>query len=106
MIAAKARQGSIFEGFQIGSVLASVLIAAGIEAVIAVLSRPFASAFVDSINYIIRVGRFQTIGLAAIDVSWSLMAIIGIPAIVVLLCGLRLAAWLSQGVATGRATLR
>src|ERR1700747_2642530 len=98
-----ARQNSIFEGFQIGPVLASVLIAAGIEALIAMLSRPFASAFVDLINYIIRVGRLQTIGLAPIDVSWSLVAIIGVPAIVALLCGLRLAAWLSQGVTSGGA---
>ncbi|MGB8013961.1 MAG: hypothetical protein WCF68_20270 [Terriglobales bacterium] len=95
-----ARKSSILEGFQVGPVLAAFLIAAGIEALIKVLSRPFAWVIVDAINYFIRVGRLQVVGPEPIDVWSSLIAIIGIPAIVVLLCGLGLGAWLCQGKTT------
>jgi hypothetical protein len=49
------RRASIIERFQIGPVLTGLLIAAGIEMLIAALSWPFALVIVDAINYVIRV---------------------------------------------------
>ena len=97
MTEAGARKGSILEGFQVSPVLAGLLIAAGIEALIAALSRPCAWAFGEAINRVIRVGRFDVVGPGSIYVSPSSTAIIGVPAIVVLLCGLGLGAWLCRG---------
>jgi hypothetical protein len=97
MTGAETRQGSIFEGFQVGPVLAGLLVAAGIEMLIAAFSWPCAWAFVEAVNYIIRVGRLQVVGPGPIYVSPFLVAISGVPAIVVLLCGLCLGAWLCHG---------
>ena len=87
-------RGPTFEGFQIGPVAAGLLIAAGVEMLIAALSRPCAWAFVDVVNYIIRVGRLQVVGPGPIDVSTVLVAFSGVPGIVVVLCGVGLGAWL------------
>jgi hypothetical protein len=91
------RRASIIERFQIGPVLTGLLIAAGIEMLIAALSWPFALVIVDAINYVIRVGRFEVVGPGSIYISWFLVATSAIPGIVVLLCGLRLGAWLCSG---------
>jgi hypothetical protein len=88
------RKISIFEGFQIGPVVAGLLIAVGVELLIAAFSWPCAWAFVEAANYIIRVGRLQFVGPGPIYVSPFLVAISGVPAVAVLLCGLRLGAWL------------
>ena len=91
------RKDPIFEGFQIGPVVAGLLIAVGVEMLIAAFSWPCAWAFVAAVNYIIRVGRLQVVGPGPIYVSPFLVAISGVPAIVVLLCGLRLGGWLCHG---------
>lgn len=91
------RKGSIFEGFHVGPVLAGILIAAGIEMLIAALSWPLAWVIVDAANYVIRVGRFEVVGPGPVHVSSFLEAVAAVPAIVMLLCGLRLGAWLCQG---------
>jgi|SRR5271157_2181992 len=97
MTEAGRRKSSIFEGFQVGPVLAGLLIAAGVEMLIAALSWPCAWAFVEAINRVIRVGRFDVVGPGPVYVSPFLVAISGVPAIIVLLCGLRLGAWLCHG---------
>jgi hypothetical protein len=97
MTKAVARRGLIFEGFQVGPVLAGFLIAAGIEALISALSRPFAWMIVVAINDVIRVGRLQVVGPGPVFVSPSSVGIIGVLAIVVLLCGLGLGAWSAHG---------
>jgi hypothetical protein len=97
MTEAPTRKDSIFEGFQVGPVLTGFLIATGIEALISALSRPFAWVIVDAINDVIRVGRLQVVGPGPIDVWPSSIAITGVPAIVVLLCGLGLGACLCCG---------
>jgi|SRR5208337_1268350 len=97
MTEAGTREDSIFEGFQIGPVLAGLILAAGIEMLIAALSWPCAWAFVEAINRVIRVGRFDFVGPGPIYVSPFLVAISGVPAIIVLLCGLVLGAWLYRG---------
>jgi hypothetical protein len=90
-------KGSIFEGFRVGPVLAGILIAGGIETLIAAFSWPFAGVMVEAANYVIRVGRLDVVGPGAVHVSSFLEAVAAVPAIVILLCGLRLGAWLRQG---------
>jgi hypothetical protein len=96
----RVHKGPTFEVLQIGPVAAGLLIAAGVEMLIAALSRPCAWAFVDAVNYIIRVGRLQVVGPGPIYVSTVLVAFSGVPAIVVLLCGLGFGAWLCPSETT------
>jgi hypothetical protein len=99
MTNAGMRKGSIFEGFQVGPVLAGILTATGIEMLIRALSWPFASVIAGAINYMIRVGRFEIVGPGPVYVSSLLLAANALTAIVILLCAFRLGAWLTSNSA-------
>jgi len=87
---------SVFEGFRIGPVLAALMVGFGVEDLIKALSWPMASLLTDAVNYLIRTGRFQVLGPGPMHTSPFLVAAEGLPAIVILVCGLRFGAWLRQ----------
>lgn len=86
-----------FDGFQAGSVFAAALIAVGIEALVRTLSWPLAAVVAEIINYIVRTGRFGIVTISPPSLPLLLILAGGITGILLLLCGLRLAAWLGQG---------
>jgi hypothetical protein len=93
----KVHGEGIFKGFQLGPVLAAVLLGVGIQLLTMAFSWPLASLMVDVYNYILRVGRFDTVGLGEIHYSWLLVSTSVVPAIVLVFGGIRLGTWLHQG---------
>ncbi len=88
---------TILKGFHIGPVVAAILVAEGMMMLMAALSWLFESLIVDAFNSIVRLGRFEIVGLKEIPISWLLISMSAVPAIVLVFCGIRLGAWLSEG---------
>ena len=89
-----------FSGFQIGSLAAGILVAVGIETLIAGISWPLSVWISDAIQYVARVARLNLVGPGPVNYSPILLVYTIVTGIIVLLCGIRLGAWLSDGRVT------
>jgi hypothetical protein len=88
------RQRTSFYGFQVGSVFAGLLIAIGTERLLTTATWPLATLVTGFVNYLIRTGRFQMSTLTPQIRPWFLMGAETVAGVIMLLCGLRLGAWL------------
>src|SRR5258708_25166977 len=97
MTGATRRKNFAFDGFQAGAVFAGLLIAVGVEGLVTTLSWPLGGEITEIINYLIRTGRFQMSTLSPPSLPWLLQGVGGASGLLVLLCGLRLGAWVEGG---------
>ena len=93
----KTMHSSTFSGFTVGAIASAVLLAFGIESLVAMLNDPIADAVIGALNWIIRTGRFDVVLLQPVYAPWILVAYTGLSGVVLLLSGIRLAVWLSGG---------
>ena len=85
-----------FGGFFVGPVAAAVLLAYGVQLLVATVLDPLAALVVDSLNFVIRTGGFGATPLPSWQFSLILTAYTGVGGTAALLIGLRLAAWVAE----------
>lgn len=90
-----------FVGFFVGPVAAAVLLAYGVELLIATILDPLAALVVDSLNFVIRTGGFGAAPIPPWEFSVLLTAFTGVGGAAALLIGLRLAAWVAEDKTQG-----
>jgi hypothetical protein len=86
-----------FRGFYIGAIASALLLAFGIELLVATIQEPLAVAVTGLVNWVIRIGRFGAAPIPPEYSSWIMIAYTGVTAVAVLLAGLKLAAWTTKG---------
>ena len=85
-----------FGGLFVGPVAAAVLLAYGIQLLVATVLDPLAALMVDSLNFVVRTGGFGAAPIPPWQFSLLLTAFTGVGGTAALLIGLRLAAWVAE----------
>jgi hypothetical protein len=86
-----------FGGLYIGGIASALLLSFAIESLVATIREPIAAAVIEALNWLVRVGRLNISPIQPVNFSWILIAYTGITGIALLLLGLKLAAWATQG---------
>jgi hypothetical protein len=90
----RARVGlQSLDGFYVGPVAAGVLLAYGIQLIVATLQTSIMALLVNALNFAIRIGGFGVAPFEYWGFSWLVISYTGVSGVVGLLIGLRFAAW-------------
>jgi hypothetical protein len=88
--------GPRFGGLYVSSVAAGILLAFGIELLVATVNEPLSAVAVSALNFAIRTTRVDTMLLVPPSFSWVLLAYTGFSGAIALFLGIRLAGWASR----------